>query len=284
MPIIMVSVVLATLLDEHQADVLRAFLERDVPGNLFGLSVLERWGPTGLADAEWWGVFGRSDALEAACYAGARKQDGGFGLVVPSGSAQANRLIGTTLAVRGGASWVVGDREACDALWAGLGDPAARLCLNQVLFEATTVGPGERLEIRPGSEDDFEWLYSAAATMVKEDLSLPWGGHSPEIFAERLRVSIREGAEYVGSVANRTVYRAKRGTLSTYGAQIGGIWVEPSARGQGLGGSGTRAVTAALLAQAPRVTLHVREDNQAAIRCYESSGFEPIRAFRLLVR
>ena len=80
------------------------------------------------------------------------------------------------------------------------------------------------------------------------------------------------------------MFRAERGTQGSYGAQIGGIWVDPSQRQLGFGRAGTRAVVNALLHEVPRVTLHVRADNHTAIRCYESVGFQPIRAFRLLVR
>jgi GNAT superfamily N-acetyltransferase len=55
---------------------------------------------------------------------------------------------------------------------------------------------------------------------------------------------------------------------------IGGLGVVPSARGRGLG----RALMEAALAKAPDdVTLEVIEQNEPALRLYESLGFEPAR-------
>ena len=280
----MVGIVLATLLDEQQTPLLRSFLERDVPGNLFALSVLQKWGVRGQFDAEWWGVFDASDQIVGACYAGAKVAGEGFGLVVPAGDPDANRLIGLALAARGGVRWVIGDRLASDGLWAGLGNPTPRLRSEQILFEATSLTSGSTIDVRKARTSDFEWLCTAASAMVEEDLSLPWAGQDPAVFTARIHAAIKDGAEYVGSVSNRLVYRVERGTRSTYGAQIGGIWVEPDVRGQGLGRAGTRAVCTLLLQNTPRVTMHVRADNMTAIRCYESIGFKAIRAFRLLVR
>ena len=280
----MVRIVLATLLDERHTSQLRSFLERDVRGNVFTLSVLQKWGIDGLPGAEWWGVFDPSDSLVGTCYAGAQTGGAGFGLAVPFGQPDATHLIGLALATRGGVHWVVGDRTASDALWLGLGDPSPRLRSNQVLYELTSLLPGQTIDVRNARDADFEWVHGAASAMVKEDLSLPWAGQTPAQFSSRILAGIREGAEYVGTVSNRFVYRAERGIEGTHGAQIGGIWVEPDFRGRGLGQAGTRAVCARLLARVPRVTMHVRADNVTAIRCYTSIGFQAIRDFRLLVR
>jgi len=278
------SIVPATLLDDQHRDLLQSFLEQDCTANLFGLGVLERWGVSGLPHAEWWGVFGASNQLKGACYAGEYRVGAGFGVVVPFGAEDAAHLLGITLAVRGGARWVIGDRSASDALWGGLGSSAPRLCTDQVLFEATTVTEGPRLPVRIGRVTDLKWIHAAASGMVDEDLGLQWAGQTAEQFAAGVECSVREGNEILGEVAQRLVYRAKRSSMGEHGAQIGGIWVDPTLRGRGLGQAGTRAVTAMILEQVPRVTLHVRVDNLDAIRCYEAVGYHAVRAFRLLVR
>ena len=280
----MVNVVLATLLNEHHTNLLRSFLEQDVSANLFALCVLEHWGVSGLRDAKWWGVFDENDLLCAVCYAGSYVDGEGFGLVVPYGIASGLPLIGMALAMRGGARWVVGERTACDALWDGLGAPVARLCSEQVLFEVTQPSHGPTLDLRVGDDHDFAWLHRASSEMVREDLSLEWAGQTPDAFVDRLKCSIREGGEFIGSQHGQRMFRAERGARGSYGAQIGGIWVDPAHRRTGVGKAGTRTVVNALLQQGPRVTLHVRADNFPAIHCYESVGFRPIRAFRLLVR
>ena len=280
----MVHVVLATLLNEHHTNLLRTFLEQDVSANLFALCVLEHWGVTGLRDAQWWGVFDERDLLCAVCYAGAHNEESGFGMVVPYGRAAALPMVGMALAMRGGARWVVGERSACDALWEGLEAPKPRIQSDQVLFETTEISEGPTVDLRIGNDEDFDWLLMASSRMVQEDLNLSWAGQSQMEFSTRMKASIREGSEYIGSKYGQRMFRAERGVRGSYGAQIGGIWVDPDQRGMGIGKAGTRTVVNALLAELPRVTLHVRANNDAAIRCYESIGFRSIRAFRLLVR
>lgn len=278
------SVVQATLLDDQYRDLLASFMEKDRIANLFGLCVLERWGVSGMAGLDWWGVLDAQGNLQAVCYAGDPVEGVGYRLVVPMGMEEGARLLGKTLALRGGARWVVGDRAASDALWAGMGHPSARVCADQVLFECTAVTEGKTLSVRRGQTKDLAWIQRAAAGMTQEDTGLQWAGNTPDHFSSQIRQSIQEGNEILGLVDGAPVYRMKKGMEGSAGAQIGGIWVEPAARGKGYGQAGTRSVTSALLQRGPRVTLHVRADNKPAIRCYEAVGYTPVRAFRMLVR
>ena len=170
---------------------------------------------------------------------------------------------------------MVGERTASDALWSGLGNPTPRVRSDQILMQATDVTAGAVLNCRAALASDRDWVSAASSSMIKEDLGLEGDGW----VSERVMTG-----EYVGSHAARRVYRAKVATRCSVGAQIGGVWVDPSCRRRGLGAAGTRGLIRHLLERHPRVTLHVRTDNGSAIRCYESVGFAAVRAFRVLVR
>ena len=59
-------------------------------------------------------------------------------------------------------------------------------------------------------------------------------------------------------------------------AGLFGMWVAPSARGQGAGGALVDAVVAWARAEAfPRILLDVGDDNEPAIHLYASRGFVP---------
>lgn len=253
-------------------------------GNLFSIGVLERWGLSWVKDSEWWGVFDGTESLRAVVYAGNRRADGRFGLAVASGTSDAAEVLGLTLAARGGVAWVVGETSATEALWRGLGGHGSRIASDQILMEALTAGDGDGLPIRTAMPSDFEWVSTAASSMMREDLGVDIAGDRPTQFLSSIHACIASGQEFIGYHEGRRVFRARMGTDCSGGAQIGGIWVDPSHRGAGIGRAGTRALVRELLSRVPRVTLHVRQDNEVAIRCYKASGFVPVRAFRLLVR
>lgn len=253
-------------------------------GNLFGIGVLEQRGLAWARDSEWWGVFDGPESLRAAVFAGNRSEDESFGLAVAAGDSDAAELLGFTLATRGGVRWAVGEASATNALWQGLGSHKPRVSSNQVLMEASVDDGGESLEIRRARKADFEWVYAAASSMMDEDLGLDVAAERPDQFLATIQAGIASGQEFIGCRDGERVFRAKMSTDCSVGAQVGGIWVDPSRRGGGLGRAGTRALVRELLADRPRVTLHVRQENEVAIRCYASAGFIPVRAFRLLVR
>jgi hypothetical protein len=153
-----------------------------------------------------------------------------------------------------------------------------------MLMEATEVVAGQCLGIRPAMEADFSWVQAAASQMIVEDLGFDMAAEDPEGFSQRIASAIAMGTEFVARQETWLVYRANVGTRGAQGAQVGGMWVPPAARGQGLGQAGTRALTALLLQTCPRVTLHVRSDNAMALACYRAVGFRHVRDFRLLVR
>jgi ribosomal protein S18 acetylase RimI-like enzyme len=278
------TVVNATRLQSRHQSVLISFLKRDVVCNLFSIGVLERWGMAWVTSSEWWGVFDDAESLKAVVYAGNRSADGRFGLAVASGAPDAAELLGLALAERGGVAWAVGETDATEALWRGLGGHTARVCSDQVLMETSTVGDGEHLALRRATSSDFDWVSSAASSMMREDLGVDIAADSPTQFLSSIHSCIANGQEFIGCHDGARVFRARVGTDCSGGAQIGGVWVEPSQRGSGFGEAGTRALVRELLSRVPRVTLHVRQENKVAIRCYTAAGFVPVRAFRLLVR
>jgi len=274
----------ATRLQSRHKPVLISFLEGDVAVNLFSIGVLERRGLGWVKDSEWWGVFDDAESLKAVVYAGNRRADGRFGLAVASGAPEAAEVLGLTLADRGGVGWAVGETDSTEALWQGLGAHQARVSSDQVLMEASTDGDGDHLSIRRAMASDFEWVSTVASSLMREDLGVDIADDRRAQFLSSIRACIASGQEYIGCHQGARVFRAAMGTDCFRGAQIGGIWVDPSQRGSGLGRAGTRALVRDLLSRVPRVTLHVRQDNDVAIRCYKAAGFVPVRAFRLFVR
>lgn len=274
----------ATQLDSTHTAKLEAFLKADLVTNVFGLGVLERSGIEQSAIAEWWGVHDAGGALVAAVYLGDHLPDQGFGLAVCSGQPEGAHMLGRVAAGRGGVRWAVGERTATDGLWSGLGDPVPRLKTRQLLLEATEILPGPKLSVKPAEMMEHGWVRAAARQLLIEDLGLDPAVEVGADFDAQVAASICSGAEYVARQSDELCFRAKVGTFGALGSQVGGIWVPPRLRGLGIGQAGTRGLMSALLQSSERVTLHVREDNEAALACYRAVGFAHVRDFRLLVR
>lgn len=266
----------ATRLDGRHVGAVRKFLTDDPIGNVFLIGVFERFGVAPVQGGAWWACFSGDRCIDALLYSSPKRVDGLAQIAAVAGDTAAGFALGVALEDAGGAAWVVGERAAADSVWAGMGNPAARVRSDQILMHAVSVNKGSLLDVREAVLADLPWVLHASSSMSREDL----GVEEPAA----LRPDRALFGEMVAVHQSRRVYRAKVTTECSAGAQVGGIWVEPDFRGRGLGQSATRALVTCLLARHPRVTLHVRADNRAAIRCYEAVGFQAERDFRVLVR
>lgn len=274
------------LADPHRP-ALAALLEGDPDVNLFLLSTLSSWGLDAAPGAGWWGLTD-GPHLRAACWLGRPRPDPGAGhasgLAVPCGEVHACERIGSALARTGPPRMVIGPREASDGLWLGLGAPAPRLWYDQRLYLCTAVSPGPALALRLARPDEFATVSEMAARMMAEDL-----GEDPrEVDAreheDKVRARLLAGRILVGVDRGEIVFKLDIGSRIARGVQVGGTWVPPHRRGEGLAKAGMRGASRELLARHGRVTLHVNEANLPAVRAYEAVGFVRHAAFRLASR
>ena len=266
----------ATPLDDCHTRAVREFLHGDPVGNVFPIGVFERWGLAPVHGGRWFGCMHSDGTLAAVGYAGSKDAEGRATIAVAVGDPRACEVVGEGIARRGGASWVIGEAAQSDALWRGLGDPPTRIQSSQVLMNLEAVTEGDTLTCRAADRSDLSWVLSVSHAQLKEDLGV--------IESRILAPDVALTGEFIGEVDGRRVFRAKLATLCSAGVQVGGVWVDPEFRNRGLGQAGMRGLVLPLLERFPRVTLHVRTENVAAIRCYERVGFKRERAFRVLVR
>jgi predicted GNAT family acetyltransferase len=98
-----------------------------------------------------------------------------------------------------------------------------------------------------------------------------------------VRERIAAGRLLVLEAGSDLVFQVNIGTSLPDGAQVGGTYVPPMYRGRGYAKLGMAATLRHLLARHPAVTLHVRESNTPAVRCYEAVGFERYAPYRMAV-
>lgn len=228
----------------------------------------------------WWGAR-RHGRLTALVFSGAQS-----GAVLPAGDdPEAHRAIG--LAMREAADpsperlQVIGPRAAVAALrehFPGPGHPV-RLEREQVYMslsrEALTRGESCP-ELREAQREDYAFLYHAGAELRGEELLEDPREIDPIAYARRVEEECRDRWTWVVRDARGLCFRAGLSALTADAAQVSGVWVPPSLRGQGLATRALRELCGRLLMRAHRVCLFANTSNTPAIALYHRLGFTPI--------
>jgi hypothetical protein len=258
-------------------DALEGLLNQDPVCNLFLLGWLRQHE---LDRMPWFGAFDRGALVGAALVVPGR-------LVVPytPDAAWALRLGERLRANHIPAGMVIGPRLAVDALWTTWRPGPPRIWYDQRLYlqDAPPDGPAVP-GFRLATLRDAPALIDASAEMEREDLGRDPRDVEPEQHETVTRDRIRQGRSWVIERSGRIVFHIHVGTFLPEGAQVGGTYVPPDCRGQGLAAAGMAELGRRLLRgpDAPaRITLHVHEQNTAAVRAYLRAGYRPAHAYRL---
>jgi ribosomal protein S18 acetylase RimI-like enzyme len=247
--------------------------------HMFALSAIESFGAEPLrlaADDDRWAL--------AVVFPGR--------LVVPCGDPEAVVAAGPPAR-----RWrlLVGDLAAGDAALSTAGEAGAGLVVHDQRFlivehdrvpaPTTLRDPG----LRRAEPADLPALAALAVRLHVDDRFGPDPGRLGERgYRQRLEQTVRQGLVFCVGPIGAPVLKLERSVSSRrWGIQLAGIVADPSARGQGLGRAAVAAAVRAAMIEGPRdraISLHVRSDNEAALRAYAGAGFVDAEAWRLAVR
>lgn len=264
-------------LTEAHGAALEELLLLDPPVNLFLLGYLDA---VPVPRAWWYGALDGDRVVAAALLVPGR-------LVVPFSPDPAHATaLGRALGRRHRPCMMVGPRAACDALWAPWGR-GARIDRwhDQRLYVCDTHALPERDPLpgfRRAHPDDFAEVLDQAAAMEVEDIGRFRLDDDPDGFREGVRRRIQQGQTWVVERDGALVFQIHVGTETAFGCQVGGTYVPPAHRGQGLATAGMLELGRRLRRRHKRITLHVNEANAPAVRVYERSGYRPHAPFRLV--
>ena len=266
---------------DHRAELLE-LLRAEPDANLFLIDILSRDGVQETLAETWIGIG--EPVIAGAIVLGRRAPDAPARLVVPFGDPDAGAHIGQRIRQDGPVSMIIGPRAASDGVWQGLAQPTPTVFFDQRLYVCTEVSAGARLPIRVARIGDVPRLEPLAAEMMIEDLGVDPRIPDPDLHQRSVASRCSRGRTLLAEREGRICFQLNIGTFCKDGAQVGGTYVHPDFRRQGLSTSGMRAASEALLSLTRCVSLHVNEANTPAVRCYERTGFVRAAPFRLIIK
>jgi predicted GNAT family acetyltransferase len=258
---------------------------RDPVGSVLAAVQVERLGHAGLPGTELLGIFAdedrRDDGLKALCWAGAN-------LVPVQVFGDALDELVEYVRRRGRrCSSIVGPADQVLPLWERLAPVWTRpreLRPDQpsmVIDHDPAVRPDPA--VRLAAPDEVALVLPASVAMFTEEV-----GYDPTLvgasYAARVAELIGTQRTYVriddGEDGPRVTFKADVGALAVGVAQIQGVWVDPSLRGQGMATAGMAAVVADVRARlAPVVSLYVNDYNAPALAAYRRVGFREVGTY-----
>jgi predicted GNAT family acetyltransferase len=256
-----------------------ALAERDPVVNVFSLyrAQLTRLEPRWLG-GEMWGRFDRGE-LVSACHVGAN-------LVPVQATDDDARAFAERALTRGRTvSTIVGPQTAVRTMWDCLSEDWGRpreMRWDQPHLE---ISGAPRVEpdpaVRRTRMADAPILYPACGAMYTEEVGIsPEAGGGGDLYRTRVNQLISRGWSFARIEDDQVVFKAEVAFLTDRAAQVQGVWVHPSRRGEGLSTGGMAAVVAAIRRDlAPTVSLYVNEWNEPARRAYAKVGFEQTATF-----
>lgn len=267
------------LLDDRDLEEVHALLAIDAVADVFVASRVDAAGlDSWRLGAEVWG-HGDRGRLEAICYSGAN-------LVPAQAGPEAVRAFAERARKQGRrCSSLVGPAEAVSLLWSLLAPSWRRardLRMAQPLLAIDSrplVAPDPAVRLVERHEVDL--LLPACIAMFTEEVGVsPLQGDGGALYRSRVEELVAQRRAWARFEDGRVLFKAEIGAATATAAQVQGVWVEPSLRGQGLGAAGTAAVVELARASvAPIISLYVNDYNGSARRAYEKVGFRQVGTF-----
>ncbi len=239
----------------------------------------------GRVSGQVWG-YEVDGALRALCWAGANVVP-----VVPDPAVREDAL--DAFAALGRAqgrrcSSLVGDADAVLGLWQRLA-PAwgavreIREDQPSMVLDHDPAVPADPA-VRRSVPEEYDLVLPACVRMFTEEVGYSPVGGSGGAYEARVRSLVAEGRSFVrveqGARGPEVVFKAELGAVAGGVAQVQGVWVEPSRRGERLSEGGMAAVVAATRRDvAPIVSLYANHYNERALASYRAVGFRQVGTY-----
>jgi len=254
-----------------------SFLEDEPVLNVYLVAMVLRDALARPNDA-WWGA-GRDGRLSALLFVG-----GHSGAVLPAGDdPQAHALLGRLAAEqqRPARLQIIGPRAAVAAVRQHYPAPGAQPRLERThVYLSLDHPPGAvgalAPELRTARREDYAFLYHAGADLRAEELLEDPRAIDPVAYARRVEEECRDGWTWIWRDGRGLCFRAGISALTAEAAQVSGVYVPPSLRGQGIATRALAELCARLLLRSRVVCLFVNDVNAPALALYRRLEFREL--------
>lgn len=265
-----------------------ALCARDPVAAVLATTRLEQAAVVGLrrSGGQLWG-YEVDGALVAIAWAGANLVPVAPDATVRAAALDAFAAMGRAQGRR--CSSVVGDAEAVLPLWERLA-PAWGVVREVRAEQPSMVIDGDPAlapdpAVRRSVPDEYELVLPACVRMFTEEVGYSPIGGTGGAYEARVRSLVREGRSFVrvdpgADGAPQVVFKAELGAVAGGVAQVQGVWVEPTRRGERLSEAGMAAVVVATRRDvAPTVSLYANHYNERALAAYRAVGFRRVGTY-----
>ncbi|MDR1507230.1 MAG: GNAT family N-acetyltransferase [Treponema sp.] len=144
------------------------------------------------------------------------------------------------------------------------------------------VAPGlSRLLLRVPGKEDMDRLLPLQAGYEQEEVLPQAAAFSPAACRKGLEALVRAGYVLAAEQDGRFVGKININAVSFTRIQIGGVYVDPAYRRQGIAGALVAAFVRRLSSTGKGFTLFVKKQNAAACRVYDRAGFTKLDDYRI---
>ncbi|MCB9652998.1 MAG: GNAT family N-acetyltransferase [Deltaproteobacteria bacterium] len=176
---------------------------------------------------------------------------------------------------------IVGRRSCTRSVWARLEGMGlrARMSRDQVGYvtdASTFERSAPRLELKAATKIHLDALVETSAAMAREEAQDDPQARNPSLFRARIEERMLLRRDLVFAPNGQLLFKCNISALSNITGQVEGIYTVPKHRGRGIGKRGTASATEWVLNHASAASLLVNDDNDVAIRMYESLGYRPV--------
>jgi uncharacterized protein len=127
--------------------------------------------------------------------------------------------------------------------------------------------------LRLATINDLDLLIPVHAKMALEESGVDPRTQDADGFVSRYARRIAKGRTWVVTEGEKLIFKADVVSETPETAYIEGVWVNPEARGQGLGKSCMSQLARMLLWKTKSICLFVNDENEDARRFYRQSGY-----------